>query len=296
MAVELGYVGQKGTRLEINQNFNDCPASATACSQARRPYPLFGASQRGDFDAHSTYHSVIAKIEKRTSRGLSFLASYVFSKSLDNASNGLGGSPNQYDLRYNRGLSDNDIPHRFVASWNYELPFGRSLVSRPARAIAAGWEVSSILTLQSGLPFSVMINGDRANIGRTGQRAQARTVSEPFRGQRLDQWFDTREYDLPAVGTYGTLGRNTLRADGIQNVDFSLLKKFAVTEDKFFQFRAEFFNLFNHANFDAPNATLSTVVPMDATLGDPRRTPGGFGTVNSAGPARTIQFGLKFVF
>lgn len=296
MAVELGYVGQKGTRLEINQNFNDCPASTTSCSQARRPYPLFGASQRGDFDAHSVYHSAIAKIEKRTARGLSFLTSYVFSKSLDNASNGLGGSPNQYDLGYNRGLSDNDIPHRFVASWNYEFLSGRTFASRPLTVLAAGWEASGIFTAQSGLPFSLMINSDRANIGRTGQRAQPRRVDAAFRGHQLNQWFDTREYDLPALGTYGALGRNTVRADGIENIDFSLLKKFALKEEKFFQFRAEFFNLFNHANFDAPNATLSTVVPLDAPVGDPRRTPGGFGTVNSAGPARVIQFGLRFVF
>jgi hypothetical protein len=296
MAAEVDYVGQKGTRLEISQNFNDCPASTTSCSQGRRPYPLFGASQRGDFAAHSIYHSLVTKIEKRTSRGLWFLASYVFSKSIDDASNALGGSPNQYDLGYNRGPSDNDIPHRFVASWNYEVPFGRSLSSRSLKAVAAGWQVSGILTLQSGLPFSVMINSDRANIGRTGQRAQPRPVDSPFLGHRLDQWFDTREYDLPALGTFGALGRNTLRQDGVENVDFSVLKNFALAGGKAFQFRAEFFNLLNHPNFDAPNATLSTVVPLDATIGDPRRTPGGFGTVNSAGPPRIIQLGFKFAF
>ncbi len=301
MAAEVGYVGQKGTRLELNQNFNDCPASTTSCSQARRPYPRFGASQRGDFDAQSVYHALQTKIEKRSTRGLSFLASYVYSKSLDNSSNDLGGSPNQYDLRYNRGVSDNDIPHRVVGSWTYALPWGRTLASRPLRILATGWEVSGILTLQSGLPFSVSINSDRANTGRTGQRPNPRLVDgkvlEANLDQpRLDQWFDTRAFDMPAVGTFGAIGRNTLRRDGVETVDFSVLKNFTVAEGKEFQFRAEFFNLFNHADFNAPSATLSSVVPLDAAVGTPARTPGGFGTVNSARDPRIIQFGFKFVF
>ncbi|HEY2933804.1 MAG TPA: carboxypeptidase-like regulatory domain-containing protein [Acidobacteriota bacterium] len=296
MAAEVGYIGQKGTRLEINQNFNDCPASTTACAQARRPYPRFGASARGDFDAHSVYHAFQTKLEKRLSAGLSFLASYVWSKSIDNASNALGGSPNQYDLRNNRGLSDNDIPHRFVGSWTWQLPVARNASSQLLRTVAGGWEASGILTLQSGLPFTVSINSDRANTGRSGgQRPNVREVPNEFTGHRLDQWFDTRPYTLPATGTFGALGRNTLRSDSTQSLDLALLKNFQISE-RYFQFRAEFFNLANHPTFGAPVAVIPSEVPLDAPIGDPRRTPSRFGTVNTASDPRIIQLGFKFVF
>jgi len=303
MVGEAAYVGQKGNRLELNQNFNDAPPSTSSSGiQQRRPYPRFGASQKGTFDAQSIYHALQSRLERRAADGLTMLLSYTWSKSLDNSSNSLGGSPNQADLAYNRGPSDTDLAHRFVGSFLYELPVGRgrrfgSQMRQALDAVAGGWQVGGILTLQSGFPYTISVSMDRANIGRSGgQRADARGRSSKLSDPRPELWFDTRAFALPAVGTFGNLGRNTMRADGAQTLDFSLQKEFRVSERRRFEFRAEAFNLFNHANFGAPSAVMNADVPLEAAPGDPRMTPNRFGVVTSAADARILQFGLRFVF
>jgi hypothetical protein len=295
MTGEVAYVGQRGHRQELSQNFNDAPPSTSSADiQSRRPYPRFGASQKGTFEASSSYHALQAKVERHVTEGLVFLASYTWAKSIDNASNGLGGSPDQNNLDYNRGVSDNDIAHRFVGSFVYSLPWGRE-------KFWGDWQLAGILTVQSGLPFTVGISSDRANIGRTGQRPDVRIVNgQPLSpnvdAPTIDQWFDTRAYALPAVGTFGNVGRNTLRGPGFQTLDLALAKNFKVRGKSSMQLRVEAFNALNHPNFGAPNASLSADVPLDAPVGDPRRTPNRFGTITTAGDPRIIQFGARFVF
>ena len=189
-----------------------------------------------------------------------------------------------------------------MGSFLYEVPVGRgrkfgTQMGRALDAIVGGWQVGGILTLQTGFPYTISVSMDRANIGRSGgQRPDARGRSFELSDPRPELWFDTRAFALPAVGTFGNLGRNTMRADGTQTVDFSLQKKFRIKERMRFEFRAEAFNLFNHANFGAPNAVMNADVPLDATPGDPRMTPNRFGVVTSAADARILQFGLRFVW
>ncbi len=298
---EIAYVGQKGNRLELNQNFNDAPPSTSSANiQQRRLYPRFGASTRGTFDAQSIYHALQSKLERRFAGGLSVLAAYTWSKGIDNASNGLGGSPNQNDLASNRGLTDTDVRHRFVSSYLYQLPFGRGRhfgAQTPAivDAIFGGWQLGGILTLQSGFPYSVTVSSDRANVGRTGQRPDLRAgISPVLDNPTPDLWFDTRAFLLPALGTFGVVGRNTMTSDGIQTLDALLAKSFRVKERMVFEFRAEAFNLFNHANFNPPTSSLNTEVPLTAT--GAALTPSRFGTVTGARDPRIMQFGLRFTF
>jgi hypothetical protein len=295
MTGEVAYVGQKGHRQELNQNFNDAPPSTSSANlQARRPYPRFGPSTKGTFEASSSYHALQTKVERQVADGLIFLASYTWAKSIDNSSNDLGGSADQSDLEYNRGVSDNDVTHRFVGSFVYSLPWGRD-------KIWGDWQLSGILVVQSGLPFTVGISSDRANIGRTGQRPDVRVVNgQPLSPSvdkpTIDQWFDTRVFALPAVGTFGNVGRNTLRGPGLETLDLALAKNFKIRKETSLQLRVEAFNALNHPNFGRPTATMSAEVPLDAPVGDPRRTPNRFGTITSAGDPRIIQFGARLVF
>lgn len=296
MTGEVAYVGQKGHRQEVNQNFNDAPPSTSSTDiQSRRPYPRFGPSSKGTFESSSSYHALQAKLERHVTEGLMFLASYTWAKSIDNSSNDLGGSADQRNLDYNRGVSANDVTHRFVGSFVYSLPWGRD-------KLWGDWQLSGILVAQSGLPFTVSISSDRANIGRSGgQRPDVRIVDgqplSPNVGDpTIDQWFDTRAFALPAVGTFGNVGRNTLRGPGLQTVDLALAKNFKLRKKASLQLRIEAFNALNHPNFGRPNAVLSAEVPLDAPVGDPRRTPNRFGTVTTAGDPRIIQFGARLVF
>ena len=186
-----------------------------------------------------------------------------------------------------------------AVSFFYELPFGtgRTFLShRPGwvNQIVGGWRASGVLTLQSGLPFTPVISGDLANTGVSSQRPNA--VGAPILLDNVGCWFyvannstcrsldpsATAPFTVPAQYTYGTSGRDVVRSDGLKTLDFSLLKKFKVTESKTLEFRAECFNLANHPVFSAPSATIN------ATSG---------GQVSSLlVPAREVQLALKFYF
>src|SRR5207302_1951952 len=159
LLLEISYVGSKWTRLIIPRDINQSTLGGTP------PYPAFGAITMNTSEGDSSYHSLQVRSEKRASHGLAFLASYTFSKSLDDASGLFGtraeaGYPqNSYDLSADRGLSNFNVKHRFVFSSIYELPFGtgQRWFTEPGTLnhIFGGWRLSGILTLQSGQPFSV---------------------------------------------------------------------------------------------------------------------------------------------
>jgi hypothetical protein len=298
MAVEAGYVANKGTRLQYGSAGN-VPLAGPGNVQARRPYPQYGVFLLQQWGGSSTYHSFQAKFEKRFSRGFSFLGSYTFSKCLDAPGSEEGASPASYLDNLNRGPCNFDVPHNFVTSYVWELPFGkgRKFLSHAPRAVDAllgGWQWQGINTLQSGVPYSVTINTDRANTGQSGQRPDSLTPTVQPRD--LNCWYFTTAnpacrallpaqadtFALPAQFTYGNLGRNTLRGDRLVQLDMSLIKSFRLTESKSFEFRAQVFNLTNTVSFAAPSANenLATGGQITATRNQPR----------------LYEFGLKFAF
>ena len=245
---------------------------------------------------NSSYNSAQLKIEHRFSAGLSFLASYTWSRSIDYQSAAHGsaqpgeGIQNGLDFRADRAVSDFDLPHNFVFSGIYELPFGEGKrfaigQKRLNRYLLSGWKIDGILTLHSGFPFNLYVPYDNANTGGStlGSEERPTLVGQlyPAGFQRsISEWFNTSAVTVIPY-TYGNLGRNVLRQDSVKNVDFSIAKEFLVTEHQHLDFRGEFFNLFNHPNFGPPDGNFS-----DAT----------FGQVLSASSPRFIQFGLKYVF
>ena len=298
LVFETGYMGNKGTRLDQTRNINQAvldanPARPTPI-QSRVPHPAFAANMvYYDRTAFSTYHGFIARLEHEFSNGISVLSSYTFSKMIDNASfrGSIGAQPsfpqNSYDLASERGLSYFDVPHRFVTSWIWDLPFGkgRRYFSRgPLSQVLGGWQSVGIFQYQSGNPWSAAVSGDWANVGAGNPRADL--VGNPFppsfrRGGTERLALDPTAFALPVRGTFGNSGRNIIRDAPLNNLDLGLFKNFRFAERFRLQFRGELFNAWNHTQFQQ----FSNVVNTPA-----------FATWNSARAPRIAQFGLKLVY
>lgn len=282
------YVGSKGTHL-FNQ-IEGNPAvfrtgATTANTNARRLYaPDFGTVALQKSDGNSTYNSMQLSVNKRFSQSFSLLASYTWSKMIDDASGDGGVSPNPFDQRFNRGLSNLDIPHRFVGSFVYELP--RLKDGNPVlKYVVGGWDLNGILSLQSGTTFTVISGRDNSFTGVNQDRADL--IGNPYlntgraRGQLVDRYFNIDAFAFNAVGTFGTAGRNIMRGPGDVNVDFGLFKNIPVTERHKVQFRMETFNAMNRVNLGNPNNN---------------RSAAAFGRITTAGSPRVIQLALKYQF
>lgn len=282
------YVGSKGTHL-FNQ-IEGNPAiyrtgATTGNTNARRLYaPDFASVAVQKSDANSTYHSMQLSVNKRFTKGFSLLASYTWSKLIDDASGDGGASPNPFDQSFNRGLSNLDIPHRFVGSFVYELPrFSQS--NALLKYVAGGWDANGIVSLQSGSTITVTSGRDNSFSGVNADRADL--IGNPFldtgrpHGDLVNQYFNIDAFTFNAVGTFGTAGRNILRGPGDATVDLGLFKNIPIHERHKLQFRMETFNLFNRVNLGNPNSN---------------RNAAAFGRITSAGSPRVIQLALKYQF
>lgn len=293
LVVEATYLGSKGTHLPLLFDINQ-PEPGPGPIQPRRPWPQWSNIFWRDAVGTSNYHGFSLRIERRFAQGLSFLTSWTISKSIDlgapPSTSGVGEADvqNPRNLRAERGLSEFDARHRFVTSFVYELPFGRgrrwlSAAHPVLEHVLGGWQVTGILTLQSGRPFTVITSRDISNTGGTNRPF---VVGDPrVKKPTPDRWFNTDAFSdvlPPGVFAYGNAGRNILIADGINNLDLGLFKNFHLGEERRLQFRAEFFNVANHANFGIPERN---------------RASAAFGRVNATTTLnRQIQFGLKFIF
>jgi hypothetical protein len=226
---------------------------------------------------------------KKFQHGLTVLMNYTWSKSIDDASSDTSAPTDPFNTKLDRAVSDFDVPHRFVSSVIWQLPrvtnHGFLL-----RLLASGWEFNGILTMQSGSPFSVTSGVDNSQSGVGADRADI--IGDPSlssgrpTAQLLQRYFNTSAFTVNTVGTFGTAGRNILLGPGIVNLDFGVIKAFALAERYKLQFRAESFNAFNHANFANPNANVSA-----ATFGTITGTNSG-----DAGSPRVVQLALKITF
>jgi hypothetical protein len=226
-------------------------------------------------NANSFYHSFQAQAVRRFSGGVSVQASYTLSKSIDDAV-----SPFNIYSPYSllRGLSSFDRRHMLVASYVWELPFGRRATGWQKK-LFQGWQISGISNFQSGNPLTVGISPDQAGTGTGGQWANR--TAPVTRAKTLSQWFSTSSFALPAQGTFGNGGRSIIQGPGINNWDLSFSKRTLLRENAALQFRAEFFNLFNHAQWSGVGTTFGS---------------GTFGTVTSARDPRIGQLALRLLF
>jgi hypothetical protein len=290
LVLSLDYVGSVGRHLFIQPVINTAriPGPGSLVSRGQRfPQYAGGGISNSTNIGTSSYNSLQAKLEKSLSFGLSFLASYTWSKSLDLQSEGQSGSiQTEYDLRRDWGPSDFDRRHLLTISGTYALPFGKGKAHLGSangftQALLGGWNLGGIYSYVSGAPFRIVAGGDIANVGGGSQRAQV--VGDPYSGftQSRLQWFNTAAFALPANFTFGNAGRNNLFGPGQTNIDFITFKDFAFTESAKLQFRGEFFNVMNHPRFGLPNNNVQN---------------SAFGVITTAGAPRDIQFALKFLF
>jgi outer membrane receptor protein involved in Fe transport len=280
LLLDVSYVGSKGAHLIRTRDINQPVASAAIASgqinpNAARPYPGFASINTYETTANSTYHSLQASLVRRFSAGFSFQGSYTYSKTLDDAVTPL----NTYGAnRLERALSSFDRTHVFVASYIWELPLAREARGWK-RAAFRGWQLSGITSFESGNPLTISIPGDRAGVGGGAQRPDL--IAPVQRIMTLARWFSVESFALPPLGRFGTAGRSLVRGPGINNWDLSFSKRSQITETVALQFRAEFFNIFNHAQFSGVGTTLGSAT---------------FGQVTSARDPRITQLGLRMIF
>ncbi|TCK75851.1 carboxypeptidase family protein [Acidipila rosea] len=303
-AFETSYVGSKGNRLYIYLNGNQASPTADPSSPTapRRPFPYIDAGTGYLKSAgFSNYNGLQTSLQHRLSRGLSLIVNYTYSKSLGNASSADLGAQNNDGFRWSRypnreyGPLDFDVRNRFVASYQYDLPFGqgeRLATGKPiVDHILAHWNWSGIVTLSSGTWYTVTDgNGNFAN--SDGQQRPDMVPGQKANGKPCipGTFFNTCAFTNPVLGSFGNVSMNSLEGPGEKNVDFALLKTIPIKDSIHLELRAEAFNAFNHPNFlfAAPgpqNSNNSTV------FGTPT-----FGYVTGAQAPRLVQFAAKFYY
>ena len=252
--------------------------------------PCYGPFELEDNAAWSNYNALQISINRKFSHGLEFLGSYVYGKYLDIESFGAEGGTgprDPYNLALSYGPSDNDVRHRFVISYIWQIP-KMTRFTGLSSALLNNWQVQGIITVQSGSPFTLASGVDTALTGIGGETAdlvagQSPTISHGSKAQEISEWFNTAAFIRAAWGTYGTSARNLLYGPGLVNFDFSLVKEFPISERwGQIQFRNEYFNLFNHANLLNPDGNV-----QDGS---------SFGQIFNARDPRFIQFALKWIF
>ncbi|MBI4483564.1 MAG: TonB-dependent receptor [Acidobacteria bacterium] len=261
------------------------------------PYnPSFGTYKRYGTGADSWYNGLQMGIRNRMSSGFMFQASYTYSRNLDTQSSHLADETtatrvmNPFNFFQDKALADTDVRHNFVGNWVYELPFGRDWTGA-ARGLLYGWTVSGIVSLATGSPRNLESNATITHVLMTNNLSRPDLVpgasNTPVLGGP-DRYFDPNAFVPQQRGFFGTTGRNTLIAPGLAMVDLALTKKFSLTERHRLEFRTEFFNLLNRANFGYPEVRLFNA--SGARLGSAARI------TRTTTPARQIQFALRYTF
>jgi Carboxypeptidase regulatory-like domain/TonB dependent receptor len=322
LLLQVGYVGTKGTKLprfiEGNPAIYIPGVSTPDNADQRRLYSgctLADSPSSCKFSstgliagiANSSYNALEVSLKQRFSRGLSFLASYTYSKAIDDASSfnltGSAAKPvagendlaqNPFDLAAERGPSLFDARHRFVFSYQWSLPFFRQSAGITQAALG-GWQLNGIFTAMSGTPFTIFDSTDTSDQGSapeiTGFSANRPNVvsgQNPNAGPKtVGAWLNAAAfaqvipYPNSPVQQFGNAGRNIGVGPRYSDWDFSVFKNFRVTESKDIQFRAEFFNILNHPNFRLPDSDISSPT---------------FNQIQAALPPRVVQLALKFLF
>jgi Carboxypeptidase regulatory-like domain len=314
----LGYVGSHGYHQMVSLDDNEptpaiCPTSPCPVGAPSGAYyiapgtpvanPALGPGWTWDSIGASSYNALEAEINRRTSHGLLLSAAYTWSKTLDDgdslnataAGNAPGLLSNPFNPRADWGPATYNLGQVFVFDGSYQLPLGphqhwlsgsRGVVS----ALAAGWTTNSIVSLQSGFPFTPQLSYNPSNNGDSKNPVRP-SANPAFHGSPIEgkpaQWFNPAAFLAPPNGFYGNLGRDTLSGPGLATWDFSLLKQTPLRENTSLQFRAESFNLLNGANFNTPNLVVFTPSGVSPTAGV---------ITSTATTSRQIQLALKLLW
>jgi hypothetical protein len=314
----VSYVGSHGYHeiLSIDANLPNptvCPASPCPASYPAGTlyYPQNAPLSNNALwntthwfsEGVSSYNGLAVDVNHRFGHGLQFRGAYTFSKALDDgdnmntsvATNSPAFVANPLQPKADYGRASFDIHHAAVLNATYELPFGRSKASDKnpwVKKLIGNWQVSAIETLQSGLPFTPQLSYNPSNDGDTRNPVRP-SLNPNFTGQVIqggpNRYFNPAAFIQPLPGTYGNAGRNILQGPGLAETDVSLGKKFSLSDRLDLQFRSEFFNVFNHTNFNTPNPVVYA-----SAAGGPSPTAGVITSTSTT--SRQIQLGLKLLW
>jgi len=334
MAVQVGYVGHQSYHLSTSVDNNtikpvicDNPAGCRSggVRPARfqvtvpqgteyvpvrtRPNPFLGTTNTWMYMGTASYHAANVSLTRRGRNGLSFKTNYTFGKIMDISSAILGPSAdndtatlrNPYNPKLSRGVGSYSLKHQFNANSSYQLPFGKNNAGLLDKVVS-NWQVNTIFNAQSGFPMTPVVGINQSGNGDT--RIPDVPILDPnFRGpvilgvegfKKTGRYFDPNAFLLPATGTFGNVSRGRFTGPGFWNVDLSLFKRIPLKEKLNLQFRAEAFNILNHANFNSP---IAGNVVFDTS--DPSRYAGSAGAITETAPShgeRQIQFALRLEF
>lgn len=295
---EVGYLGTKGTHIQVNREYNQVPANllGPGNAQQRRPYPTRGnITNPYAPTGNSTYHALQLRFERRFSGGFSLLSTYTFSKTIDDCSGtmafrafGVTGAQDQHNLRLEKSVSGYDETHNFAYALTWQVPVGRGRkvlsASRWLDPFLGGWNASVMSSAITGKPLIMgTLSNLTGSLGGGSRPIRLRTGALSGENRGLTQWFDPSAFTLPAPFTFGNTSRTEpwLREPGDFSFDVMLAKEFRIAEQKRVQFRSEFFNATNHFNPGTPNTTI----------GGP-----AVGTITGGSGGRSIQLSLKLYY
>jgi hypothetical protein len=312
----IGYIGTRGNHLGRLGDANPFEVSTGS-----RINPNFGSIERYVTDAQSFFNALQATFEHRFSHGFTGQINYNYGHSIDDASgynpsdavNETGASQDFFDRKADRGRSGFDIRHSLTLNFLYLLPFG------PGQAIAGnttgfagkligGWELSGIGNFHSNVPFTPVLAFDNAGTQSIVNSQRPDIIGNPNAGTcpngspvgTITCWFNPNAFAVPAPGTFGDAGRNILSGPDFAEFDFAVIKNTKITERTALEFRAEFFNIFNHPNFAVPTNTTGPNGAGgngDAIFLGPTTLAGNAGQIfSTVSSSRQIQFGLRLSF
>jgi hypothetical protein len=280
---QVGYTGSEAHKLLFPVNVNQALPGPGAVN-SRRPYQGVGNITYYAPLVNSTYHALVAKLERRFAIGLSLLASYTMGHSIDGEGNEHDTSDvnpqNVRNLAAEKGSSNFDVRNRIAFSGFYQLPFGKK-AGLPSYVIR-DWQVSGIFSAQTGQPFTATLSTDPSGTGITARPNRLANGNLPTDQRTRTHWFDTTAFAVPTCICFGNSGRDIIRGPGFMDLDLAIIRDFHFAERFRVQFRAESFNMMNHPNFGIPNSSIGN--PAVGTITT---------TIN---PERQNQLALKFFF
>jgi hypothetical protein len=280
-----------------NRNINQ-PLPGPGSVNSRRIFPGWGSITFQEPRGNSIYHGLQTKVEKRLSHGHLFLVSYSWAKAIDDSDStqlsttgGTGNLQDQRNFRAERSRSFQDVRHRLVASYLWELPFGRGRtfggdISSGWNRLIGGWQINGITSYQSGRPFTINSPFDQSNTGSSNIRPDATGISPdlPSGERSVQRWLNPAAFRIPDGFAFGNSGRNVGTGPSLTNFDVSVFKDIPLDSEskRKLQFRTEFFNVMNTPQFQIPNRTFNT--PQ-------------FGTITeTVADNRDIQLALRLVW
>ena len=321
-SLSVGYMGSRGTHELISIDVNipaqvvcpnpACPVAPNALPNGTiytpsttRANPLLANTYSWFSAGESLYNALTVDVRHRFSHGLTFRGAYTWSKAIDDgdsmnataAANAPALVQNPYNIQGDLGPATYDVRNAAVTSISYDLPFGQGRqfaggIGGLGNAVIGGWAVNSIVTIQSGFPFTPQLSFNPSNDGDSRNPVRPNwnpAFSGPVILGTAAKWFDPNAFVVPANGTFGNVGRNVLTGPGLGTWDFSVIKDTHLFERLNLQFRAEIFNLLNRTNLNTPN-----LITFTSATGTPSPVAGTFTSTST--PSRQVQFGLKLLW